>query len=195
MASGRMINESISCSSKIANLSPKALSLFCLVLPHFSSHGKMQANPYTIKGICCPLIDWLPLEEIDPLLKEISTHTNVKYFKHTDGLNYLHSTHWTLHQKLQKDRLGADRLPNFLGEVEKSSKSGLRVVNREVEVEVEVEGEVDPKEEVKKEDEKEAEGGSVKGETTLSTIDPVVIEGQRRLEQKRNYNKQQQQNH
>lgn len=172
MAGKRMIKDDISRSAKIAKLSPKALALFCLLIPHFDSYGKMQAHPFTIKGTVCPLIDWLPVEEIEQLLQEISEHTNVKYFQHTDGLYYLHSLNWANHQTLRKDRLGADKLPDCSGSIPEQLRPEV-----EVQVEIEVEG--------KRKGQKEADikGGSVKGETTLPHDD--ILEAQRRLEKKR----------
>ena len=173
-----MITEDISRSGKIAKLSPKAFALFCFLIPHFNNHGKMQAHPATIKGTCCPLIEWLSLEEIEPLLQEISTHTNVKFFKHTDGLHYLHSLSWHEHQKLRADRMGADRLPSFPSVLRDCSGTAPGLLHPEVEVEVEVEAEA----------EAEVEGGRGrgrgKGEEPPYTIidDPIILDGQSRLE-------------
>ena len=112
-AEGRMIRTDISTSEKIAKLSPKALALFCMLIPHFNAHGKMPAGAGHIKDIVCPLIDWLPEKAIPALLKEISRHTSVKYFKDEKGLPYLHSLSWTEHQELRAERMGPDRLPNY----------------------------------------------------------------------------------
>lgn len=114
-AEGRMIRVDISTSEKIAKLSPKALALFCLLIPHFNAHGKMPAGAGHIKDIVCPLIDWLPEKSIPSLLKEISLHTSVKYFKDEKGLWYLHSLSWSEHQELRPGRMGPDRLPNYSG--------------------------------------------------------------------------------
>lgn len=117
---GRMLNTSCARSRGLAKLSPKALNLFFLLLPHLSTRGKMDGNPYTIKGVCCPLIDHLPLEEIGPLLVEISTHTNLKWFIADDGLPYLHSLSWEKNQKLRADRMGPDNLPSYRPPTERS---------------------------------------------------------------------------
>jgi len=135
---GRMINVDISLSRKVGNLSPHALSLFCMLIPHFNAHGKMLANPYLVKGLVCPLIDWMTPELIQASLIEISDKTNVKFWQDDDGLYYLHSLNWTDHQELKSDRLGPDYLPSYdqsrinpgLG-TEKSSQEKLRL--REVE--------------------------------------------------------------
>lgn len=154
-AAGRMINQDIALSAKVASLSPESLALFCLLIPHFSSHGKMLANPHAIKGNVCPLIEWLTVERIESCLAEISAKTNVKWWRDEKGLYFLQSLNWSEHQDLRTDRLGADRLPDFSGErqsesslpgevagtVPDDSGSNPGKVPPEVEVEVEVEEE------------------------------------------------------
>lgn len=115
-AAGRMINQDISLSAKVASLSPEALALFCLLIPHFNGHGKMLANPYGIKGTVCSLVEWMPVEKVKECLEEISAKTNVKWWCDEKGLYYLHSLTWKEHQNLREDRLGPDYLPNFPGE-------------------------------------------------------------------------------
>lgn len=114
-AAGRMINQDIALSAKVASLSPEALALFCLAIPHFNAHGKMLANPHAIKGIVCPLVEWLTVEKIEACLAEISEKTNVKWWQDEKGLHYLQSLNWCEHQDLRTDRLGADRLPDYPG--------------------------------------------------------------------------------
>ncbi len=109
---GRMIRKSIARSHGVAALSPKALSLFCLIIPHFNSHGKMNGSPFFIKGECCPLIAWLDISTIKKCLDEISKETSVKWFT-VDGVEYLHSLNWKRHQVLREDRLGDDLFPSF----------------------------------------------------------------------------------
>ena len=145
-AAGRMIRADISTSAKVAELSPEAFGLFCLLIPHFNAHGKMQAVNYTIKGAVCPLIDWLPPERIEPLLEEISKHTNVKYWKDAKGIAYLQSLNWDEHQELRKDRTGVDRLPNHPELINSGSSPGVVPP----EGEVKGEGEVEVDKEVKK---------------------------------------------
>jgi hypothetical protein len=115
-ASGRMINQDIALSSKVASLSPEALALFCLLIPHYNPHGKMLANPYSIKGSVCPLVEWLTVEKVEKCLVEISEKTNVKWWCDDRGLFYLHSLTWKEHQNLREDRLGPDHLPDYPGE-------------------------------------------------------------------------------
>lgn len=114
MSRGRMILKTISMSERFANLSPNAALLFTLLIPHYNSFGKMQAEAYTIKGTVCPKIPYFTLELITDCLHEISQKTNVKYFQH-DGLWYLHAVEWDAHQELRKDRRGKDELPNWPG--------------------------------------------------------------------------------
>jgi len=108
---GRMIRKSISDSKKVAKLSPEALSLFCFLIPHFSSHGKMNGSPHYIKGEVCPRIEWLDVPTIIKCLREIHKHTSVKWFEH-DGRLYLHSTNNDEHQNLQDYKKGTDRMPD-----------------------------------------------------------------------------------
>jgi hypothetical protein len=121
-APGRMINADISRSRKIASLSPKAMSLFCLLIPHFNAHGKMLANVHLIKGLICPYIEWLPVDEIEALLMEISDKTNVKYWTDDSG-EYLQSLNWIEHQQLRADRLGKDYLPDCPDELPDYSRT------------------------------------------------------------------------
>jgi len=109
---GRMIRKSISQSKKVAKLSPEALSLFCLLIPHFNAHGKMNGNPHYIKGEIVPLIDFLNINKIIECLKEIRQHTNVKWFQ-LDGMYYLHSINQDEHQDIRVDRRGEDYLPDY----------------------------------------------------------------------------------
>lgn len=112
-SSGRMINVSISLSAKVGSLSPESLALFCLLIPHFNAHGKMQANPHLVKGLVCPLVDWLTPEKIETCLREISDKTNVKFWQDEKGIHYLQSLNWVEHQTLKNDRLGPDHLPSW----------------------------------------------------------------------------------
>ena len=172
---GRMIRTDISRSGRFAELTPPAAVLFALLIPHFNAHGKMQAEPYTVKGTVCPKVPYIVTElpyrpdEIEQiqakygitprlvtdLLEEITEKTNVKWFLAPDGLRYLHSLNYAEHQKLIK-RKGEDRLPSFTGEevadLSDTTPGGIKSrtctggVAPEVEVEVEVEGEVEGEE-------------------------------------------------
>jgi hypothetical protein len=124
-----MINQDIALSSKVASLSPEALSLFCLIIPHLNSHGKMLANPHTIKGTVCPLIEWLTAEKVEVCLAEISSRTNVKWWEDERGLYYLQSLNWKEHQSLREDRLGPDHLPDYPGD-DKTTPGVIRECSR-----------------------------------------------------------------
>lgn len=135
---GRMIRKDISRSHKVAGLSPKALALFGMLLPHYNVHGKMDANPHTVKGTIVPFIDWFDIPTITKCLHEISEKTNVKYFQ-VDGCWYLHSLNYDEHQEIR--RKGRDYLPSYPGPVQEKSGSSTGKVPPEVEPEVEVEPE------------------------------------------------------
>ena len=130
-------------------MSPQSLALFCLLIPHFNSYGKMNGNPHFIKGEVAPLIDWLDVKEIRKCLAEITNKTNVKWFK-INRIDYLHSLSWNDHQDLIR-RKGADLLPDY---------SGINPVVVPPELELELELELEGKEEGKGEGKKGA--GSAK---------------------------------
>ncbi len=112
LSEGRMIRRDAANSMKLASLSPMALALFLMMIPHFNPHGKMNGDPMYIKSVVVPLIPWFTLPVIQEALAEIDTKTNVKWFEH-GGRWYLHSLSWLEHQKLREDRLGADHLPSY----------------------------------------------------------------------------------
>lgn len=162
-----MINTCIADSRGVAKLSPKALALFCLMIPHINPHGKMQAGAGTIKDLVCPHIKWLTVKTIPGLLTEISESTSVKYFHDETGRYFLHSLKFTVkHQKLRKDRMGKDHLPDYPG----YSSTSPGVVRSEVEVEVERE---DKKREERGKDNSPSSPGVVrkeKGEVYLTAL-------------------------
>ena len=190
---GRMIRTDISRSGRFAELTPPAAVLFALLIPHFNAHGKMQAEPYTVKGTVCPKIPYIVTEPpyrtdemeqihtkygitprlVTDLLEEITKKTNVKWFLAPDGLRYLHSLNYAEHQKLIK-RKGEDRLPSFTGqEVADLSDTTTghiksRTCREQVapEVEVEVEGSQDQSQ--------GKEGRREKGSRTLRNADEAA---------------------
>ena len=135
---GRMIRKDISRSQKIASLSKEATVLFVMLIPHFSSFGKMNGSPYFVKGEVVPLLEWFTIPLVERCLKEISEKTNVKWFT-VGGLWYLHSVNWEEHQEIRKDRVGKDDLPDYSGTTPGLLRHEVEV---EVEVEVQVEGQV-----------------------------------------------------
>ena len=113
--SSRLLTDGIAKSRKLPELTPDALNLFFLLVPHFSVHGKMSGDPYFIKGIVCPRFERFTLQKIEKALTEISEKTNVKWFQ-VDDLWYLHSLNYQDHQPgLRKNRSGADSLPDYKG--------------------------------------------------------------------------------
>jgi hypothetical protein len=112
-SSGRMIRKSVSESGKIPVLSPEAAVLFFMLIPHYSSHGKMLAGPGVIKDEVVPLIPYFTYDNLPQYLQEISDNTSVKWFRH-NGKWYLHSLNFLAeHQDLREDRLGKDELPDY----------------------------------------------------------------------------------
>jgi len=130
---GRMLNQDISESENFANLSPAAAVLFCMIIPHLNSYGKMNGGVGYLKEIVCPKVTYISERKLPRLLHEIDTNTNVKWFKR-DGRLWIHSINFlTEHQNLRKDRLGKDLLPSYSG-----GSPGLSPA--EVPLEVEEEG-------------------------------------------------------
>lgn len=129
---GRMLNRDISDSKGFAKLSPAAAVLFCMMVPHYSPHGKINGDPGYLKGEVCPRIPYLTPINIPKYLKEINENTSVKWFGH-DGRMWIHSTKFlTEHQQINPERVGPDLLPSYSG-------VGPELLPPEVEVEVEVE--------------------------------------------------------
>lgn len=153
-ADGRMLRRDIANSSGFASLSPMAAVLFCMLIPHFNAHGKLNGGAGFIKDEICPKVPYLTYANIPGLLQEISDRTSVKYFEH-DSRWWLHSIHFlTRHQKLRPEKLGEDKLPSWSVELRENSGScsgelrdysGTTPKNllpeEEVEEEVEEEGE------------------------------------------------------
>ena len=145
IAEGRMIRKSISESTNFAKLSPKAATLFTMLIPHFNAHGKMNGGVGFIKDVVCPRINHLTTRTLPRYLAEISRFTAVKWFK-VKGRWWIHSLNFNIkHQKLKSDRLGDDTLPSYPGL--KRDKSG-EVLENSGECPPEVEGKGKEEEEV-----------------------------------------------
>lgn len=129
---GRMIKRSISQSEGFAKLSPPAAVLFCMIIPHLNSYGKLNGEPFFLKGAICPRIKYLTPVNIVTYMKQITEMTNMKWFK-VRGLWYIHCLNFlTNHQDLRIERLGLDILPSYSG----VSQEYLGVSPPELEVEV-----------------------------------------------------------
>jgi hypothetical protein len=129
---GRMINKSISDSRGFASLTPESAVLFCMILPHLNSHGKMNGGPGFIKDEVCPRLSYITEKNIKNCLQEINAKTNIKWFEH-EGRLWIHSVSFLeKHQALPMDKLGKDSLPSY-------SRVSPELLHHEVEVEVEVE--------------------------------------------------------
>lgn len=123
---GRILARSISASDGFASLTPRAALLFVMIIPHLNRHGKLQANPYTVKGTICPKLSYLNVEEIEKLLVEISRKTGLKYFA-VKGTSYLHAVNFDQYQDTRKR--GRDLLPNWgAGDLEVLANQLTKVV-------------------------------------------------------------------
>lgn len=112
MNEGRMLRKRISRSQKFASLTKDAKILFCMLIPHYDPHGKMNGSPHFIKGEVVPYIQELTVPIIQKCLLEISDKTSVKWFQH-DGLWWLHSTNDGEHQNFNKVKVRKDLLPSW----------------------------------------------------------------------------------
>lgn len=133
---GRMLRKSISYSNDFSSLSPEAAVLFCMVIPHLDSHGKLQGGPAFIKEIVCPKVKYLTINKIPTLMQEISDKTDMKWFCH-DERYWIHATHFTEHQKLDTRKIGKDELPSYSEVsrelVESKSEASQELVDNKVE--------------------------------------------------------------
>lgn len=111
---GRMIRQRISSSPDFCKLTPEAAVLFCMIIPHLNSHGKLQGGPAFIKEIICPKIKYLTIKNIPILMREISGKTDMKWFEFDDR-NWIHAIHFDEHQKLNLNKIGRDLLPTYSG--------------------------------------------------------------------------------
>lgn len=146
---GRMIRRSIATSKGVAKLGPESTAIFCMVIPHLDSYGKMLGEPAVVKEVALPLVKWATVVVIAKALREINRHTNLKWWLDKDGRRYLHAIHFEKHQELRADRRGADHLPSYPGlSPDKLPDLVQDLVRPEVEVEVEVEGKVEEEFEV-----------------------------------------------
>jgi len=110
-----MISKDISNSKKFAQLSPDSAVLFCMIIPHLNSYGKMNGDPGYIKAEVCPRILYLDYKKIYKCLQEIDENTNMKWFQN-DGRHWIHAINFlSEHQFLRPERLGEDKLPSYSG--------------------------------------------------------------------------------
>ena len=118
-AQGRMIRKTINESESFAVLSERSQVLFCLLIPHYSAHGKQNGNPFTIKGTICPKIDYFTIPVIVKCLEEITAKTDVKWYE-INGTKYIHAINFDNHQDLREDRMGEDHIPDCPDELRTS---------------------------------------------------------------------------
>jgi len=154
-----MIRRSIATDKGIARLNAEQTAVFCMILPHLDSYGKMIGEPAYVKEVALPFASWATVQIVEEALKAISRHTRVRWFRGRDGRRYLHAVQFERHQSLEKDKRGADLLPSYLQSKSASkSSSSRRPVVESVAPEVEVEGK--EKEEVESEVPKTADASS-----------------------------------
>src|SRR3990167_1517574 len=114
-----MIRKSISRSSSFSCLSIRSQVIFCMIIPHQNTFGKLNGELHFIKGEVCPKIKWATIRSIEKCLKEITKKTSMKWFKF-QGLNYIHSLDFFDHNEVRDDRKGKDDMPDFIQPQDKS---------------------------------------------------------------------------
>jgi len=133
---GRMITKDISSSEGFASLSKDAAVLFCMLIPHFNSHGKMIGDSGYVKSVVCPHVEYLNRRKIVRCLEEIDKKTHVKLVFAKKQV-FIHAVNFLSdHQALDLTRLGEDLLPSYSG-----PSPDVCVPEVEVEVKEEVEEE------------------------------------------------------
>jgi hypothetical protein len=110
---GRMLRRSIATDRGVARLTAEQTAIFCMILPHLDSYGKLIGEPAYIKEVALPFASWATLEVIESALKAINKLTSVKLFRHRDGRRYLHAVQFERHQQLEKNKRGMDLLPSY----------------------------------------------------------------------------------
>lgn len=112
-----LITSDLTRDEGFARLSPKAAVLFVLILTRLNPHGKMETDLYSLKGMCCRLIDYIQIKDLPGLLLEVSGSTSVKVWSAPGGTVHIHAIRFQDYNKgLRELRLGKDRLPSFDGQ-------------------------------------------------------------------------------
>ena len=109
----RKLPKSIIEGDDFSFLSQPARELRLVIIPYMNSHGKMMGNPYTLKGMLFPKIDWWTPAKIERYMREISEKTPVKWFSDHMGVKYVHDLSFQDHQNVRKDKKGKDTFPSF----------------------------------------------------------------------------------
>jgi len=112
---GRMIRRSIATDKGVAKLTAEQTAIFCMLIPHYDSYGKLIGEPAYVKSVALPSAKWATIPVIERALRAINRHTSVKWFRGDDGRRYLHVQHFEKHQELRADRRGIDYLPSYGG--------------------------------------------------------------------------------
>lgn len=182
-----LLSDNIGKDKGLSKLSPEACALFFLILGNLNPHGKMDGDPFTIKGKCCRHVEYITIENLPALLQEITQHTSMKWFEDQEGNYWIHALKHGKYNRL--DRLGKDKLPSYL-ECPKDDSSGNTPGEHlersrpspppfppegEGKGEGEAKGEAEGKEEAESEDERQATSDrptdrSTDGETPLELV-------------------------
>jgi len=116
----RLLSKDISSDNGFASLRIQSQVLFLMLIPHYTSYGKMRCDGHVCKGTIAPLLSWGTPEIFEDALKDISKHTSVKYFKYK-GLGYLKAVKFNEYQKNLRPFRGAkDKLPDYESEIDKA---------------------------------------------------------------------------
>lgn len=111
MPEGRMLKKAICKSRKMAELdSDSARLLYVIMLPYLDIEGRLEADPYLIKGRIVPrLKDW-DLPKIETCLMELVKCKMILLYQN-DGDRYLQFTKFKDHQKLYPSKESSSKIP------------------------------------------------------------------------------------
>lgn len=111
MPEGRMLKKAICRSRKMGDLpTDSARLLYVLMLPHLDIEGRLEADPYLIKGLIVPrLKDW-DIPKIESCLAELVKCKMILLYQN-DGDRYLQYTKFKSHQKLYPSKEAPSQIP------------------------------------------------------------------------------------
>lgn len=103
MARGRFVSKSISVSKKFNDIPGKSGKLrrfpqllYLMILPHADDYGRLQADPQTIKALCCPLFSET-IVQIETSLRILHDVGLVQWYE-VDGNKFLQINNFDEHQ-------------------------------------------------------------------------------------------------
>lgn len=113
MAEGRVLKKQISQSRRLPQLkTDSARLLYTWIIPHLDIEGKLNANPFVIKGSVVPRLDHITPELIDEYLLDMHRVELITLYE-VDGDRYLTLRKFGEHQNLRPDKEAKSTIPNI----------------------------------------------------------------------------------